>query len=313
MHKYNISLNGLRMFEAAARHLSFTKAAEELHVTQAAVSQQIRRLEDQLGMPLFQRKTRGLSLTPSGRDLAQTTRTAINNIQDTIDRITNTDTQGVLAISTLASFASRWLIPRLSGFQKEYENIELHVHTSTEKVDFTRGGIDAAIRLDAVNEPGLNAELLMLDALCLVGTPTLAETLGDDIASLYEHTIIVDEVRALNSPTKDLTGVATEEALSSLGLDRSRLDMTMYNQSDNVVLGALAGQGFAFTRLSLCIDDLEHRRLQIIYNYCNPLSYGYSLVYPHNRTHDARLIAFKRWLHEEANMFRHRLSQYLPD
>ena len=126
----NYSLNGLRMFEAAARHLSFTVAANELNVSQAAVSQQIRRLEDELGVKLFVRGKGGLSLSVSGQELAGSTKTGLSIIHKSIARITNTETEGVLAITTLASFASRWLIPRLSKFQERHPDIALHVHTS---------------------------------------------------------------------------------------------------------------------------------------------------------------------------------------
>ena len=104
MPRRNISLNGLRVFESAARLLSFTQAAQEHHVTQAAVSQQIRGLENQLGLQLFQRGKRGLTLTSAGQELAISTRTALTSVYDTIDRITGSDAEGVLSISTPVSY-----------------------------------------------------------------------------------------------------------------------------------------------------------------------------------------------------------------
>ncbi|MEH6631457.1 MAG: LysR family transcriptional regulator [Halopseudomonas aestusnigri] len=313
----NISLNGLRAFEVAARHLSFTKAAVELHITQAAISQQIRRLEEQLGVDLFLRKTRELSLTASGRELAGTTRAAINSIQNTIDQITDTNVQGVLTISTLASFASRWLIPRLSKFQEQHTDIELHVHTSGAKVNFMKSGIDAAIRLRAIkgtekasNEPSQHSELLVPDALCLVATPALKKALGNNIHALYEQTLVVDGSRLGGSNTLDFTAQQTQKALTSLNLDRSQLNIVEYSQSDDVVLAALAGQGIALTRLSLCLEELETGRLQILFEYCNPLNFGYCLVFPDHMAKDVRFLAFKRWLHSETEIFNQRLKQY---
>ena len=317
MYMTDISLNGLRAFEVAARHLSFTKAASELHITQAAVSQQIRRLEEQLGVKLFIRKTRKLALSASGRELAATTRTAINNIEEAIDQITGVSTKGVLTISTLASFASRWLIPRLSKFQELHPDIELHVHTSGEKVDFMKSGIDAAIRLCAIREPvatlrsrNLTSDPLVADALCIVAAPVVGKALGENINLLYEQSLMVDGSQPYETGLYDITALATQNALASLELDRTKLNIVEYNQSDDVVLAALAGQGVAFTRLSLCLDDLEAGRLQIVFRYCCPLNYGYSLVYLNNMASDIRLLAFKNWLSSETKKFRQQQERY---
>lgn len=239
----NYSLNGLRMFEAAARHLSFTIAASELNVTQAAVSQQIRRLEEELGAKLFLREKGGLSLSVSGQELAGSTKAALSMIHKSIDRITNTGTEGVLAISTLASFASRWLIPKLSRFQGMHPDIALHVHTSGTKVDFNRDGIDAAIRFGARKEPGLHGELILQDSLCLVASPDVANAVGDTLENLYQQPLIIDGSRLLGENSLDITGLATEQAIKILKLNKLKLDLRVYRQSDNVVLAAWRGKG----------------------------------------------------------------------
>ena len=313
MHKRNVSLNGLRMFEAAARHLSFTHAAQETNVSQAAVSQQIRSLEDQLGVKLFQRRTRNLSLTPAGQELAITTRSAIQSIQDTIDRITGSNTTGVLTISTLSSFASRWLIPRLDDFQKKHKDIELHVHTSSAKVDLAGSKVDAAIRLAASEESGLVTTFLMHDALCLISSPDIAKNIGNNRSKLYQYTLAIDGTQLLDFKSHDITKMSTEKSLKSLQLDKKKLKMTVFGQSDNVVLSALSGQTTALTRLSLCLDDLEAGRLQILFDYCMPLNHGYSLVYPEIRSTDINLLRFKNWLDSETHSFRQRLSKYIPE
>lgn len=295
----NYSLNGLRMFEAAARRLSFTEAAGELNVTQAAVSQQIRRLEEELGVALFLRGKGGLSLTVSGQELAGSTRAALAMINKSIHRITNTETEGILAVSTIASFASRWLIPRLSGFQEKHPDIALHIHTSGTKVDFVRDGIDAAIRLGARPTPGLYDELLMPEALCLVASPDVAAAVGDKRENLYTYPLIVDNGSMLTADFKDITAQATEEALELLQLDQDRLDLRIYHQSDTVVLAALAGHGVALTRQSLCTDDLKTGKLASVCDFQMPMELGYSLVCPTTRQEDPRLLAFKRWMIEE--------------
>lgn len=316
MSKNNISLNGLRAFEVASRHLSFTLAAKELNITQAAISQQVRRLEDQIGVDLFLRKTRGLALSPSGSDLAITVRAAISDIQQTIDQISGSETKNVLTVSMLASFASRWLIPRLFLFQEKHPDIELHIHTSNHTVDFMTSGIDAAIRLVDIehsvlglNRSGLCSEFMMPDALCLVATPFLGKAVGKDISNIYKQKLFIDGSRLHGSDLYDITALATQGALASLNIDKTKLKIIEFDQSDDVMLAAIAGQGIAFTRLSLCADDLEAGRLQIILDYCKPLNYGYSLVYPQKNTEDIQLKTFKRWLNSETGVFRQRLSR----
>src|SRR3979411_534332 len=140
------SLNGLRAFEAAARHLSFTQAASELNVTQTAISHQIKRLEEELGVRLFVRQNRALTLTPEARDYLPGIRAAFNDMRLAPARLLRKDNDHVLTVSTLASLAAKWLLPRLSAFQEAHAGIDVHITTSTSLVDFKSGDVDAAIR-----------------------------------------------------------------------------------------------------------------------------------------------------------------------
>src|SRR5882762_3186435 len=137
------SLNGLRAFEAAARHLSFTQAASELNVTQTAISHQIRRLEEELGIRLFIRKNRALALTPEAREYLPGIRAAFNDLRLATDRLLRKDNDHVLTVSTLASLAAKWLLPRLSAFQEAHPGIDVRVTTSTGLVDFKSGDVGA--------------------------------------------------------------------------------------------------------------------------------------------------------------------------
>ena len=130
------SLNGLRAFEAAARHLSFTLAAAELNVTQTAISHQIRRLEQELGIRLFVRQNRALALTPEAREYLPGIRAAFNDLRLATDRLQRRDSDHVLTVSTLASLAAKWLLPRLSAFQEAHPGIDVRITTSTSLVDF---------------------------------------------------------------------------------------------------------------------------------------------------------------------------------
>lgn len=313
MNRHNISLNGLRVFEASARHLNFTTAAEELHITQAAVSQQIRSLESQLGARLFARQARRLELTPQGHELLAATRPALDSIHGAIERIMGLNTQQVLTVTTLPSFASRWLIPRLASFQQAHHDFELHLHTDGAKTELLSGNVDAAIRLGATAEPGLTREFLMPDALCMVSTPELAKTIGENFDNLYNQPLAMDGIRFSDNVKTDITGQQTEQYLQALPLDKRKLNVSEFSSSENVVLSALTGQSVALTRLSLCVDDLEAGRLTILFNMHKPLTEVMSLVYPDFRAEDYRLLAFRKWLLAEAQNFNDRMESYYPD
>src|ERR1700759_1489961 len=167
------SLNGLRAFEAAARHLSFTNAASELNVTQTAISHQIRRLEEELGIRLFVRQNRALALTPQARDYLPGVRAAFNDLRLATDRLLRKDNDHVLTVSTLASLAAKWLLPRLSAFQEAHPGLDVRITTSTALVDFRDGDVDAAITYGRGHWPGVRAEWLMTDDTFPVCSPAL--------------------------------------------------------------------------------------------------------------------------------------------
>lgn len=311
MNKHNVSLNALRMFEAAARHLSFTSAAAELSVSQAAVSQQMRSLEDQLGVKLFERTARVLALTPAGEDLATATRTALLSINQSLDRIRGTADTAILTVTTLPSFAARWLVPRLDSFQNAYPGIEIHVHTSGSAVDLLGGRVDAALRLAATPRPGMVTELLMPEGFCLVGTPELANKIAANPELLYDYNLNLDSSQLADNQPKDMTDRETEQSLQELDFDMEKLKTRNFSSSENVVTSALGGNSLALTRLSLCVDDLEQQRLAIVLDYCKPLQQGTSLVYPELRKDEASLCRFRDWLQIECDVFTHQLRKYM--
>ena len=167
------SLNGLRAFEAAARHLSFTQAASELNVTQTAISHQIKRLEQELGVRLFIRQNRALTLTPEASEYLPGVRAAFNDLRLATDRLLRREDGHVLTVSTLASLAAKWLLPRLSAFQEAHPGIDVRITTSTSLVDFQRDNVDAAIRYGRGQWAGLRADWLMADEVFPVCSPAL--------------------------------------------------------------------------------------------------------------------------------------------
>src|ERR1700733_4752620 len=167
------SLNGLRAFEAAPRHLSFTAAAPELNVTQTAISHQIRRLEAELGIRLFVRQNRSLTLTTEAREYLPGIRAAFNDLRLATDRLLRKDGDCVLTVSTLASFAAKWLLPRLSSFQQAHPEIDVRITSSSSLVDFHRDHIPAALRYGRGHWSGLRADWLTADELFPVCSPEL--------------------------------------------------------------------------------------------------------------------------------------------
>src|ERR1700761_2316030 len=167
------SLNGLRAFEAAARHLSFTRAADELNVTQTAVSHLIRRLEEQLEIKLFVRRNRALELTREARDYLPAVRTAFEDLRRATARLRRSERDGVLTVSTTASLAAKWLVTRGAGFQEANPGIEGRITTSSHLVDFRREEVDIAVRYGRGSWAGLRANWLMAEDIFPVCSPTL--------------------------------------------------------------------------------------------------------------------------------------------
>jgi LysR family transcriptional regulator, glycine cleavage system transcriptional activator len=179
------SLNGLRAFEAAARHLSFTRAAAELNVTQTAISHQIRRLEEQLGLRLFMRQQRTLLLTEDAQQYLPAVRAACADLRLATDRLLRADGKSVLAVSCLPSLAAKWLVPRLAVFQRDDPDIEVRIATATRLVDFRREEVDLAIRYGNGRWPGLRADWLMSENVFPVCSPALLA--GDRPLRRPEH------------------------------------------------------------------------------------------------------------------------------
>ncbi len=184
-----LPLNGLRAFEASARHLSFTRAAIELCVTQAAVSQQVKGLEKRLGVALFQRLPRGLKITAEGEALLPTVTSSFDQMATTLDRIEAGQVRELLFLGVVGTFAVGWLLPRLQAFQKRHAFIDVRVSTNNNRVDMAAEGLDFAIRFGQGSWHGTDAFRLFDAPLSPLCTPKLAETLKAP-ADLMEATLL---------------------------------------------------------------------------------------------------------------------------
>lgn len=184
-----LPLNGLRAFEASARHLSFTRAAIELCVTQAAVSQQVKGLEKRLGVSLFQRLPRGLKITAEGEALLPTVTSSFDQMATTLDRIEAGQVRELLFLGVVGTFAVGWLLPRLKAFQKQHPFIDVRVSTNNNRVDMAAEGLDFAIRFGQGSWHGTDAFRLFEAPLSPLCTPKLAETLKTP-TDLMEATLL---------------------------------------------------------------------------------------------------------------------------
>ncbi len=285
------SLNGLRAFEAAARHLSFTQAATELNVTQTAISHQIKRLEEELGVRLFVRQNRALSLTPAAKEYLPGIRAAFNDLRLATDRLLRKDDDHVLTISTLASLAAKWLLPRLSAFQESHPGIDVRITTSTALVDFKSDSVDAAIRYGRGQWPGLRADWLMADQLFPVCSPALLT--GKKPLRTPED--LADHVLLHTSAGNDddwrlwLTAAGLPTSLSKQpGISFDLVFMT--------VQAAIDGIGVAVGRTSYVKDDIAKGRLVVPFEITLPADAGFYLVSPEGRADSPKLSAFRNWL-----------------
>src|SRR3954471_23166843 len=285
------SLNGLRAFEAAARHLSFTTAASELNVTQTAISHQIRRLEEELGIRLFVRQNRALALTPAAREYLPGIRAAFNDLRLATDRLLRQDDDHVLTISTLASLAAKWLLPRLSAFQEAHPGIDVRTTPSPSLVDFKSGGVDAAIRYGRGQWPGLRADWLTADQLFPVCSPALL-TGGKPLQcpeDLANHTLLHSVGGYDDDWRLWLTAAGLPASISKQpGLTFDLIFMT--------VQAAIDGIGVAIGRTTYVEGDIAKGRLVVPFKITLPADAGFYLVYPEASADKPKLKAFRQWI-----------------
>lgn len=285
------SLNGLRAFEAAARHLSFTRAAAELNVTQTAISHQIRRLENELGVRLFARRNRALALTAEGRDYLPEVRAAFHGLRLATERLARRDDGRSLTVSTLASFAAKWLLPRLAAFQERHPDIDVRLTSSTALADFDNDGIDAAIRYGRGQWPGLRADWLMADELFPVCSPALLEGRRPlrRPEDLHHHTLLHTTIGSNEDWRLWLTAAGLPlDLLQGPGLS---FDLTLMT-----VQAAIDGLGVAIGRTTYVEADIARGRLVVPFAIRLPADAGFYLVTPQNRADTPRLAAFRAWL-----------------
>lgn len=279
-------LLALRFFEATARWLSVKLAAEELCVTPGAVSQQLRKLEDFLGCPLFERLPRGLALTPAGREYQATCQEALAMIARATAKLTQTQRQTIV-VSCTPQFAAQWLVPRLQGFMQESPTIDVHVSTTLRIVDLHTEEVHFAIRHGLGRYPGLRAETLMEGDYIAVCSPELIQPRTSiTAADIQSHLLLHDEGRKDWRLWLDAQGLSQVD--SSGGV--------VFVDSNAAIEAALAGLGYALVRAGLVEAELAAGHLLSVQATPLHLPMAYYLVYLPETLADPTMARFRDWI-----------------
>jgi len=281
-------LNALRAFEATARHLSVKNAAEELHVTPGAVSQMLKALELHLGVTLFQRVNRGILLTETGQVYLPPIRNAFRQIDEATKRITVSADTGILTVSVTPFFAAAWLVPRLKGFQDAYPDIDLQVVTSNALSDFSRDGVDVAVRHGLGRYSGLRSERVVAVEVIPVAAPALVARLG-------APTTLAEMTRWPHVHDADRKGWQLwfqAQGIDEIGAPRG----PAFDDAGLLLKAVLAGQGAGLLPAAMVAPDLAEGRLVKLADVVLLENFAYYLVYPEVSYERPKVAAFRAWI-----------------
>jgi LysR family transcriptional regulator, glycine cleavage system transcriptional activator len=292
-------LSALRAFEAAARLQSFSKAAEELSVTPAAISHQVHALEQDLGVSLFNRRNRAVELTASARVLLPGLTEAFAGIQTSVRRLRSHNDTGTLTVTTAPSFAGKWLVQRLHRFQERHPDIDVRISATDAMVDLTRGDFDIGIRYGAGRYPGLVVELLMKNEVFPACSPELLRN-GPPLetpADLLNHALLHDQQveRDPLAPTWSMwlraAGVDEAPALHGLSFSTNVLALE----------AAIAGHGVVLANSTTAAADIAAGRLVRLFSLSLPDLFAFYIATAPGSLERPKVKAFRDWLRQEAD------------
>lgn len=289
------ALNALKTFEAAARHESFSRAADELFVTHGAVSHQIRALEEELGIALFAREGKRVRLTDAGCRYAKDVRAALMTLADATREVRAGHRERRLIVSLPSSFSARWITPRVGRFIERYPQIDLELVSTNALTDFAREDVDAAVRFGAGHYPDLHVELLLEEVFFPVCAPTfnggvLPRTPAD-----------LADVQLLRSDEELWRPWFKAAGLTAVAEPRRGV---LYQDSSNLLQAAIDGQGVALVRRSIAMHEIAARHLVRLFEVDAPSPWTYYFVCPPPLLESPRVQAFRSWLYEEVERFR---------
>jgi LysR family transcriptional regulator, glycine cleavage system transcriptional activator len=291
-------LNALRAFEAAARHLSVSKAAEELHVTPAAISHQVKGLEEWLGVQLFRRLNRQILLTDAGQTCLKGLREGFDQLADTVAKVQVVPSGGPLTVTVAPSFASKWLVPRLDRFRRRHPDIDLRIDASTALADFARDGIDIAIRFGPGRYPGLRVDRLLTEEMSPVCSPALLRGANPlrRPEDLRHYSLL-----HIDLPMQGDAQPTWEMWLLAAGV--RDVDWTRgprFTNSSMAIEMALAGEGVVLGSNVLVADDLAAGRLVKPFAVNLAVDFAYFVASPESMADRPKVAAFREWVTEEA-------------
>lgn len=291
--------SALRALETAARHLSYTRAAEELNVTQSAVSHQIRHMEEIWELRLFERRGRRLVLTEAGHALVPVVREFLTRLGSTLEELTGgaDDETGSLRISLLQSFAFKWLVPRLGEFNRLHPETNVWISTSEELTDMTREDVDLAIRLGYGHWPGLHVRFLFREYVFPVASPQFLEAHGypETPRALLKYPLLQRTSLDICPRWRDWFRDAKVRVRTLPG-------GTHLPDTSMSVLAAIDGQGVALARSAHVMADLEAGRLVKLFNVFSPSPVAYYIVARRGTEAQSHAAAFIAWLSGEAQV-----------
>lgn len=287
-------LTALRAFEAAARHMSFAKAAEELNVTPAALSFQIKSLEEHLGQPLFIRLNRAVELTEAGRALSPGASEAFETLTSAWRTARRTGDDHHLTVTSGPGFTSFWLAPRLFSFARSHPDIQLRLSATLKVLDFSRDGIDVAIRFGAGSDEGNYTRPLCRDWVTPMVSPALAERLKtpEDLARL---TLLIDE-----TTERVDSSISWRAWKAAAGLGTEEQPSVSFNTPDLAVGAAISGAGVLLGRFSLTDQAVRDGRLVMPFDLTIRSEFQYRIVCPLGTETRPNISAFLDWLDAEA-------------
>jgi LysR family glycine cleavage system transcriptional activator len=290
----SLPLNALRSFDAAARHLSFVAAANELCVTPAAVSVQVRRLEEWVGAPLFLRGHRSIALSAAGHALAPRLTAMFVEMERLLGQVAVLNAT-TLQVSAMQTFASKWVAPRLQRFMARHPEIQVRITGADQRVDFDRDGVDVGLRYGDGDWPDLHCEEIARAVAFPVCSPALAETCGGDPAQIDPALLLHDE-SSLVAPGLPTWSAWFAEAKAPRDIVSEGI---LFRHSHMALSAAVAGQGFALGLSPLVDDDLAAGRL--VRPFATELAspFGFWFVCGMARVEEPKIAAFRTWLFEE--------------
>jgi LysR family glycine cleavage system transcriptional activator len=290
-------LNALRAFEAAARHLNFSRAADELAVTPGAVSQQIQNLEDYVGAALFKRTPKGLLLTDAAQTALPALREAFDRLAEAASLLTAAVDGRRLTVSVAPSFAAKWLVPRLGLFEAEHPLVDVWLSADMEVVDFALGEIDLAIRYGAGRYPGLEVVKLMSETVIPVASPAFLDANPlNEPGDLAHHVLLHDGSPDADDSCPDWAMWLAARGVR--GVDGAR--GPRFNQSSLVIEAAVGGRGVALAKRALAQADLDAGRLIAPLQIATEVDFAYFVVHPKAKGRLPQVKAFVSWITAQA-------------